>query len=198
MFLDENDIINKNDFEKIEDKAICSICNGIIFEPVECINCNNCFCNSCIEKWNKQNKTCPFKCTNFKFRKCEKMNNLLSILIFKCKNGCNEKIPYLELNEHCKKNCVNQSYKIKYLELKKKVNKLKNENNALKNHNEINNDFQIKINRHEHPLVLVKTLRPFWICNNCLLQFEEERSYYCSVCDFDLCIPCLEDELLNN
>jgi hypothetical protein len=126
------------------------------------------------------------------------MNNLLSILIFKCKNGCNEKIPYLELNEHCKKNCVNLSYKLKYLELKKKVNKLKNENNALKNHNEINNDFQIKINRHEHPLVLVKTLRPFWICNNCLLQFEEERSYYCSVCDFDLCIPCLEDELLNN
>ena len=197
MFLDENDIINKNEFEKIEDKIICSICNGIIFEPVNCISCKNCFCNSCIEQWNKKNKTCPFKCENFKIEKCEKMNNLLSILIFKCKNGCDKKIPYLELNDHYNKYCINLSYKIKYLELKKIVNKLKNENKMLKNNDEIKN-FQIKIKKHEHPLVLVKTIRPNWICNNCLIDFIKESSYYCSVCNFDLCILCMEDELLNN
>ena len=44
---------------------------------------------------------------------------------------------------------------------------------------------------HLHPLTLCVTDRP-WLCDNCRKSFsKKEKSYFCSLCDFDLCKNCL-------
>jgi len=49
---------------------------------------------------------------------------------------------------------------------------------------------------HEHRLAFIRTSRHFtfyngWICNNCRENFNNDKwSFYCTVCDFDLCCDC--------
>ena len=49
---------------------------------------------------------------------------------------------------------------------------------------------------HNHRLVFCRSSRNFnyysqWICNNCGEQYDNDQwSFYCTVCDFDLCCDC--------
>ena len=49
---------------------------------------------------------------------------------------------------------------------------------------------------HEHRLVFCRSSRHFicynsWFCNNCRESFENDKwSFYCTICDFDLCCDC--------
>ena len=44
---------------------------------------------------------------------------------------------------------------------------------------------------HTHGLVLLYSNRP-WMCDVCKLQFSNrEQTYYCSICDFDICNHCI-------
>ena len=65
-----------------------------------------------------------------------------------------------------------------------------------------------KFNYHSHPLLYCRSSRHndnlnIWRCNNCGLIFANRIwSFYCTYCDFDLCIFCAkklvpEDDLLN-
>lgn len=50
---------------------------------------------------------------------------------------------------------------------------------------------QIMVAIHLHPLMRVQTRRTGWSCDNCRTEFEaKEKSYYCSICDYDLCETC--------
>ena len=61
---------------------------------------------------------------------------------------------------------------------------------------------------HNHPLIYCRSSRHtndlnFWCCNECKLNFTNRIwSFYCTYCDFDLCLICAkkhvpEDDLLN-
>ncbi len=102
MFIDPDSVINKEAFMLIEQNVICSICSGILVSPIQCLNCENCFCQLCWEEWKKKkgNNNCPFRCINPIFKNSRLIKNILSNIKFKCKNGCNEEIPYLELENH--------------------------------------------------------------------------------------------------
>ena len=63
-----------------------------------------------------------------------------------------------------------------------------------------NNDIKtIDVDCHEHPLVYCLTSRSenketTWICNKCLKHYEDnEWSFYCTSCDYDLCYECYEN-----
>ena len=57
MFVDPESVTNKNEFKIIESNAICPICHGIIVSPIQCTECQNCFCSDCIKSWiNKKKK----------------------------------------------------------------------------------------------------------------------------------------------
>ena len=49
---------------------------------------------------------------------------------------------------------------------------------------------------HEHRLVFCRSSRNFsyysqWMCNNCREQYDNDQwSFYCTACDFDLCCKC--------
>ena len=207
MYIDPDLVINKDNFKLIELNVICSICNGIVVSPVQCLECENCFCELCIEKWKeKSENSCPFRCKNPKFKSSRLIKNILSNIKFKCQNGCNQEIPYLELEDHYAEKCPNliTDYKEKYFELKnkyldleKKYNELEKQLNNYKhvNINNINNNF--KSIYHRHNLIDYTNDDSSWSCDICENDYKAktERRFRCDNCDFDICIKCriLED-----
>ena len=124
---------------KIKKDAInCAIHNGIIINPVNCVNCNNLFCSDCAERVLKSTNTCPLcYISPFKYIKNNSLKNILlkpnedCIECQKCKKLFNEN----DYDEH-KKICIQFKCKL--------CNKYYNNNEDIKNH--IIND-EIHINQ---------------------------------------------------
>ena len=58
--------------------------------------------------------------------------------------------------------------------------------------------FPIKIDAHEHPLILCLCNRKCgWECDKCSTSYENTPSFYCTNCDFDICQKCLGEYKLN-
>ena len=198
MYIDKDeDIINVDDFKVIEQFAICSICQGVLVDPVQCQVCENSFCKSCMEDWLKKAKVCPFHCPRLDMKESPLIKNMLSGLIIKCKNGCGFPIPYNELQEHYESKCSKIDFSKKLSELKEKYDKLKEEYDKLMAEGKAENPelkvFHFLSKHHVHPLVYLKTERKGWICDVCKIT-STDYSYYCSLCDFDLCSKCKEKE----
>ena len=129
MFIDSLDIINKEKYEKLDEFIICPICQGTISNPYKCINCQNNFCKICIEKCLKNNSKCPFRCEKCIIEPNQFLEKILcEILRFKCKKGCDKIIPYSNLIDHYKNDCVNRKikdYKVEFQLISYKLEKLK-------------------------------------------------------------------------
>ena len=204
MYIDPDDVINKDNLKQIESSAVCSICSGIVIEPVQCLLCENSFCKNCLEDWKKKKgeNSCPFRCSNPSFKNSRLIKNLLANLKFKCQNGCNLEIPYLDLQEHYKEKCSNIKidkidYKAKYLEYKQKYedllekyeelesksnsNRLRGrpgDNNTTPNPNQNQNQNEdlkngCKSKFHSHYLKNSSDIEGDWICNLCKSEYSE-------------------------
>ena len=205
MYIDPDLVTNRENFKLIEQNVICPICSGVLISPIQCLGCENCFCQLCIEDWKKRQgeNSCPFRCNNPSFKNSRMIKNILSNLKFKCKNGCNEEIPYLELENHYNEKCRNNKidykqkffeYKNKYLELLNKNMELENQLKQYKNQNKNNiylsNDFKSKY--HSHILYDQTNMDNDWICKICSKDYESktEKRFRCDSCDFDICLRC--------
>ena len=95
----------------LTDDIKCSICHGVLINPMECNQCENCFCMNCLQKWLKECGCCPFKCSSnpdFKMKPHKIIRNLLSQLKIRCRNenfGCKEIIDYQKLEIHEEVEC---------------------------------------------------------------------------------------------
>ena len=145
-----DDIYNKNESANMKDLLTCPICLNILITPVQCNKCNKCFCKECIDNYANSRSKCPFRCTNPLYNSNKFVENVLSILKFKCKNGCDKIINYEELLKHYQEDCDKIDYKTKYKELLKKYKELKNQNkngqnanNAYRNNNVAHSMFQM-------------------------------------------------------
>jgi hypothetical protein len=67
-------------------------------------------------------------------------------------------------------------------------------------------NFPIKIDEHEHPLLLcncqrqsdINQVNKGWKCDKCLTDYTScTPSFYCTYCDYDLCSKCLGEYKLN-
>ena len=114
------DIYNKSHVENMKDLITCPICLNILLSPVQCNICNKCFCKLCIDNYNDSKNKCPFRCQFPHYLENKYVNNVLSILKFKCKNGCNQIINYDDLGKHYEEDCDKIDFKTKYKELLKK------------------------------------------------------------------------------
>ena len=128
MFIDSQLLINKNKFKGIEKFILCPICEGIVNIPYECLECQNNFCQNCIEKWKLKNNNCPFRCKEFNLIHNRFLENILSELLkFRCDKECDEIINYKDINKHYNgecKNIVNYDYKEKFEEISLEFTKL--------------------------------------------------------------------------
>ena len=52
-------VINKDYLKTLDEIYKCPICNNIMINPTDCVNCGHSFCYDCILK-----TECPFKCKN--------------------------------------------------------------------------------------------------------------------------------------
>jgi hypothetical protein len=201
MQIDPDLIVNKDKLNSVGEILNCVICSNILFQPMTCINCENSFCKECIIKWENKNKNCPLCKKELKTKESRIIKNLLSDLIIKCEK-CNKDIKYDDFKNHqilCEKS--NIDYKTEYLKLKKNYDELNEKFLKLKNfiNNEVNikesiKNFSVKHKSHIHPLMKVFTERNGWGCDKCKKVFKKNvASYYCTVCDFDLCSECIKN-----
>ncbi len=112
------------DKEKIED-FICSICLDMINNPKQCKECNNLFCESCIDEYNIINNLCPICKEPFIKQNINKyVRKNFEKFEFLCSRNCSKIIKYFDSDKHiqiCSKNETNYKCNLclKKLESKK-------------------------------------------------------------------------------
>ena len=149
-------VIKDDYFNSVKEEVTCTICLDIKIDPVMCSKCQNSFCSNCIKNWEKQSSECPFKCQFPSYTPARIIKNLVSKLNFKCKNGCNEIIPFEKLKIHNEEECKKLDYKqkyenllVKYNELAREKKNLINVNNNITSFSNFNLDSYILTNNEE-------------------------------------------------
>jgi hypothetical protein len=179
MFLDSQNVVNQDYYKEIKDNIICSICKGILYNPVQCSKCQNCFCKKCIDKWKQVNNKCPFKCEKNSYQSNRFITNILSKLIFQCKNGCNAEIEYDKIKKHYTEECPKIDYKKAYFHLLKKYKELSSTTTIKK--------FPMN---HIHDLKSLK-LNEKHVCDICAKNIEKDQHCFsCIQCNLYLCDTC--------
>ena len=56
MYIDVGTIVNQEVYKQISQYTTCVICEGLAWNPVQCESCENCFCEECLVKWQKESK----------------------------------------------------------------------------------------------------------------------------------------------
>lgn len=108
IYIDQTNIVNQNILESAHDIIICTICTGVVINPLQCSECDNCFCSTCIQKWNEKSVTCPFKCDFFSVKEPSRIiKNIFAKIIFTCPKGCSTHASYNDLHEHLSQ-CSNE------------------------------------------------------------------------------------------
>ena len=111
-----NNIVNKIDEEKLNE-ITCSICQNLVWNPVDCSTCGKLFCDYCLKTSIKKLKNfCPMCRTNpFKSSKCKALKISFLDIILKCPNdSCKENPKYYDYISHLEKcefkkyHCVNK------------------------------------------------------------------------------------------
>lgn len=168
-------VIKDSFYNTIEGEIICSICGNIKFNPIMCSKCQNSFCSNCIKEWEKNSQLCPFKCFAPDYINCRLVNSLLSKLTFKCKNNCEEIIPYDKLTNHYDFECKNIEDKEKNQNLLIKYNTLKKKYDILeKEYNELKTNFIILLNFKIDSNIIPDNLNDLFFINN--LFYEHYRN----------------------
>lgn len=73
--LDVNNVMST-----LQKMIACCICQERLVMPMQCLECQNLFCQKCISNWNSVSNTCPFKCHKPEFKPCRIMENILTSL----------------------------------------------------------------------------------------------------------------------
>jgi len=91
----------------VDEELICSICSGVLEEPLQAPICEHAFCAACIQEWINQSPTCPvdrMTITASQLKPVPRiLKNLLSRLTINCTNaefGCNIYVKLDCLNQH--------------------------------------------------------------------------------------------------
>ena len=45
--------------DEVDEELLCSVCGGVLENPMQAMPCEHCFCSECIRQWLKHSQTCP-------------------------------------------------------------------------------------------------------------------------------------------
>ncbi len=110
-YVNEDSVIKNSQYEAFKEYISCHKCECLMIEPVLCLNCQNKFCKKCAEECENKNGKCPLNCEKTSLRKVIGKNNMISKIKFKCIKGCGAEIPFDEINNHYKSNCIENKTK---------------------------------------------------------------------------------------
>ena len=103
-YINEDTIIKNETYELFKDMILCKKCKNLLIEPSMCTNCQNQFCQNCIDKKKIKKIKCPI-CKKCNFNEINEKNRLIKKFKFKCIKGCGEEILFDEINNHYKNSC---------------------------------------------------------------------------------------------
>ena len=106
QYINEDTIIKDGQYESFKDLIYCPICKKLMIEPVMCFNCQNNYCKICIDDWKSKNNICPNGCEDPILKGAIGKNRLITKFKFKCIKGCGTEIPFDDINNHYKTNCI--------------------------------------------------------------------------------------------
>jgi len=91
----------------VDEELICSICSGVLEEPLQAPICEHAFCAACIQEWINHQPTCPVDRMNITAAQLKPvpriLKNLLARLTINCTNaefGCIVHVKLDCLNQH--------------------------------------------------------------------------------------------------
>jgi len=89
----------------IDEELICSICGGVLQDPLQAPSCEHAFCQICIQQWLSRSQTCPIDRTPIEINQLKSvpriLKNLLNRLDISCENeGCTARIKLDTLGNH--------------------------------------------------------------------------------------------------
>ena len=104
-------------FKEFDDAITCSICTGLLWNPIRCKTCLTMFCKQCISKWKSKSSKCPMNCGEFQEDTVDRnLKNMLEKFKLYCPNnqsGCISIINYNDFIDHVNKYCDFIRYKCK-------------------------------------------------------------------------------------
>lgn len=127
----EENIVKDDVYEAVKDDIICPICFGLMVIPMFCIECQNLYCQNCIEQWKKKGGGCPNRCKVFEFRKVIEKKRKISSIKFKCIKGCGAEIPFNEIEKHDKSDCFKKKKTMTLLSSEEVIKYKKNNKNKM-------------------------------------------------------------------
>ncbi|XP_041374628.1 E3 ubiquitin-protein ligase NRDP1-like [Gigantopelta aegis] len=91
----------------VDEELICTICSGVLEDPLQAPQCEHAFCSSCIQEWLTRQPTCPVDRSPITPNQLKQvpriLRNLLSRLSIACDNvsyGCTAVIKLDSLHSH--------------------------------------------------------------------------------------------------
>ena len=129
----------------VDEELICTICGGVLEDPLQAPACEHAFCAACIHEWLNHQQTCPVdrrSLTPHQLKQVPRiLKNLLSKLTIKCENdafGCEGVVRLDQLQSHlsqcehnpkrpvncenCTKNRLCQSHELQHEHLEQYYN----------------------------------------------------------------------------
>ena len=95
----------------LPDLVVCPLCDGVLWLPVACRECEKPFCTACVDAWHIEqadSSLCPNLCGTYVQRSCPPANlHILKTLQVTCRyspNGCTKTLAYDNLQAH-EQNC---------------------------------------------------------------------------------------------
>lgn len=106
----------------VDEEFICSICHGVLEDPVQIAVCEHSFCKLCITEWLSKQQTCPLDRRLLSVKILKPIPRVLKVFLSRvniscdyAKMGCNEIVKLDALKSHlilcsykqihCKKEC---------------------------------------------------------------------------------------------
>ena len=126
-FLNVENIVKDVLYKELEDEIICPICEGLMIVPMECSNCQNLFCQKCIEDWKNRGGGCPNKCENAQFNKVIEKKRKIRKIKFKCIKGCGAEVSFDDIEKHYRSDCFKKKKTMKLMD-KDELSKYKEKN----------------------------------------------------------------------
>ena len=113
-YFSDDCIVENNYYKTLKDLLTCPLCSKIFKEPLMCSNCQKVYCQKCLELKYIKGKICPNNCKNITFIKSIVKNEMLSKILYKCKN-CSKEVMQNDIKSHLESNCSPQSERTKTL-----------------------------------------------------------------------------------
>ena len=114
-YLKKENIVKDEVYKALKDSVICPICEELMIIPMECSNCQNLYCEKCIEKWKKKGGGYPNKCTNSEFKKVIEKKRMISKIKFKCIKGCGAEVLFNDIKNHYDSQCFKKKKTMKLM-----------------------------------------------------------------------------------